>query len=772
MSITDQPGHLPEQIVYDAEFTDDDQQAGAGGIHREPGESEEHWTARAAAYAAARARQAAARANAAPTEAGLPEEERRGAVRVGAAHAAALTRHWRTAAGVTDDQLRLELLASQYDKHQAGVSDRVAALEKERKDLKEQAKPKTKMDGSTVPAAISVTDHLKEDRKLRELVTREQAEKWEPREVDPAQIRAARTRKRHGRTGVLLASAIAVASGSVVLVLISPVAGIATLAGAAGVAALSLLGLGRRTAEQMAEALGPSAIPEELLALPLPETMRANPHATPAAPPPATAPGQPRQHQRPGTTAPGFGQQPTAPQDGPAAGPQPTGTPSAGQPTAANRPARPKSFPIVNAGDDPVTAREAVLGALVEHGIDVAELTLPVAHSWGWETTVTLASGAPDKIGTEAVRKGIITVLRLPRGGLLLESIRSDGASAVLRLLTKPAFTAADPLPYRAPLSCSILDAADFGVALDGQRLMFSLAGLMLLLVADSGGGKSGIMLGLAEYATACYDCVVIDLDPHADGISELGGGVSLKARTDQQIEAVLAFLVKVTEVRAKLRTKFGMGNRWKVSRDHPAIVVFLDEWSQLSPAAKALAVILLRMGRKEGVYLIGGSQFGTKADLGKAVGPKVRGKVLGACRGADVVDLFGAGKMAEGYRPDQLTAASETDPADAGTTYALGLPGIPDRPLPYHWREISKSDANHLGEERAAVGRPRIDTATLDATDMDWDALVALCGGSPAPSKPVSPAPLRTARRRPKPSGCSTQSGRSSVTVVTLRTC
>jgi putative transposase len=85
-------------------------------------------------------------------------------------------------------------------------------------------------------------------------------------------------------------------------------------------------------------------------------------------------------------------------------------------------------------------------------------------------------------------------------------------------------------LPYRPPLSASVVAPVDLGVAMDGDPLLFRLAGLMLLMVADSGGGKSGVMLAMAEAVTACRDAVVFNVDPVGTGVGSLGEAITLSA--------------------------------------------------------------------------------------------------------------------------------------------------------------------------------------------------------------------------------------------------
>ncbi|MEV0989923.1 hypothetical protein [Streptomyces sp. NPDC049949] len=394
-------------------------------------------------------------------------------------------------------------------------------------------------------------------------------------------------------------------------------------------------------------------------------------------------------------------------------------------------------YPIAQA-TTPEEAEEALRRAILHEGGDLDTVTDGRREPWGWSARVTFKTGSPDDLNADQTYKGLITLLRLRRNGLLIEGDPNAGEACTVRMLLADPFTPdlVGPLPYRPPLSASITETFDFGVAMDASELAFSLAGLMLLMVADSGGGKSGIMLALAEAATSTVDAAVINLDPVGTGVGDLGPAITLNATmSDKKIIAVLTFLLALCTARARLRAAYGWGNKWQVSPLHPALCVFVDEWPQLSPKAKALLIKLLLLGRKEAIWVYGGSQYGTKDHLGEAIGPKLSAKVLGACRRVDVTELLGGGALAEGYRADLIRAATHTAVNDAGQIYGVGLPGMPDRPIRYQVREIPAQLAARLGAERATAGLPDLThTLTEAGLLLKWHELIKLCSGQPSP--------------------------------------
>ncbi|MEU8960056.1 hypothetical protein AB0C93_37850 [Streptomyces sp. NPDC048518] len=396
-----------------------------------------------------------------------------------------------------------------------------------------------------------------------------------------------------------------------------------------------------------------------------------------------------------------------------------------------------QTYPIADASTSE-EAEEALRRAIVREGGDLAAVTDGRREPWGWSVRVRYRTGSPDSLNRDETYRNLITLLRLRRNGLLIEADPDAGDCCNVRMIQRDPFTPelVGTVPYRAPRSTSITDTFNFGVGMDASKLAYTLAGLMLLMVGDSGSGKSGIMLAQAEAVTSTVDAVLINLDPIGTGVGDLGPAVTLDACMDQdRIGAVLDFLLKLCTARARQRAAYGWGNRWRESADHPAFCVFLDEWPQLSEKNKKKWIKLLLLGRKEAVWLYGCSQFGTSEYLGNAIGPKLSTKMLGACRRVDITELLGGGSIGEGYRADLLVAATHTEPGDAGQIYAQGLPGMPNRPMRYQVREITPEHAARVGAERAAAGLPDV-THTLTEAGLIkvWNKLTKTAAVAPGP--------------------------------------
>ncbi|MFE9064905.1 hypothetical protein [Streptomyces violaceusniger] len=414
-------------------------------------------------------------------------------------------------------------------------------------------------------------------------------------------------------------------------------------------------------------------------------------------------------------------------------------------------------FPIAQARTSQQLA-ECVLRALIAEGVPVAEVSDVIRLSWGWQCVVRVSEGTPEAI--IKVAGDLETRFDLAANGVRPTPLKERRACAVLRLVDRGAdpFASAPGLPYRAPKSTSITDKFRIGSSVGGDPLEVSLAGVMGLVVATTGGGKTGILQALAEGTTACYDNITIDLDPHGDGLEDLHDAVRITARTNEQIEAVLLFFFTLSKARARLRKQLGMGRKWKVSKEHPHFTIFFDEFPKASDLAKRLAFELLLVGRKEAVALEIASQGGTKLYLGENMAQMIALKAVGPCKVGDTRAVFGEGSVNEGWQSHRLSPATDTDPKDAGHIYIQGVPGMPDEPIEYKVHEVPSATLRTLATERLEAGLVEPDQDSLDAMagvdlpeyveavyDLEgnlkkeapvelltWEQLLKLCGAEP----------------------------------------
>ncbi|MEU1071904.1 MULTISPECIES: hypothetical protein [unclassified Streptomyces] len=371
-----------------------------------------------------------------------------------------------------------------------------------------------------------------------------------------------------------------------------------------------------------------------------------------------------------------------------------------------------RPFPLRNART-PEQLAECVLLAARAENVPVVEVSDVQRQPWGWQCVVRVGEGTPEAIIEKS--GDLETKFDLPTNGVRPQPLKARRACAILRLVAGDPFATAPGLPYRAPKSLSITDRFRIGTSVGGDPLELSLAGVMGLWVAASGGGKTGILQALAEGTTACRDNITIDLDPHGDGLEDLGDAVRITARTNEQIEAVLLFFLVMSKARARLRAKLGMGKKWKASPEHPAVTIFFDEFPKATELAKRLAFDLLLVGRKELIEVEIASQGGQKNYLGENFAQMVALKAVGPCKVGDTRAVFGDGSVREGYLPHKLSPATDTDPKDAGHIFIQGVPGKSDEPIEYAIHEVPSATLRKLAEERLEAGLLDPDQDSLD---------------------------------------------------------
>lgn len=375
-------------------------------------------------------------------------------------------------------------------------------------------------------------------------------------------------------------------------------------------------------------------------------------------------------------------------------------------------------FPISDARTR-TEAAECVRRALASEGIKVAKVEAHKHHAWGWEITVQLAKGKPGDIITKA--PDLETPLDLPQDGLLCQPMRTSRGRVMLRLVETDPFANMPKAPERKPNSKRMRDAQLVAYRMDGLPYSVSLLGLHVLVIATSGGGKSVTMRTLADTLTACSDVVVGDLDPGGNGLAPLAEALGVRAIGDDamgEIEAILEQALKIAKARPTLFAELGMDDNWEPTPEDPAIVLFLDEYPQLSDRAKELAVKILRVGRKSRVQLVIAAQEATADSLGDAIADSIALKIVGPSRHQDVKQVFGAGAGADGWRPDRLHPAQGDDPADAGKVYIMG--GGSTEPMIYKFLALSVAEATERARERAKAGRPTVGPRSLRAAGLD----------------------------------------------------
>lgn len=360
---------------------------------------------------------------------------------------------------------------------------------------------------------------------------------------------------------------------------------------------------------------------------------------------------------------------------------------------------------------DGAQVEECVGRAFDAEGLGSRRMELKASHFWGRELDIDLKGCTPGEVSKALER--LDTHFDIRQGGTMPESDPQRASHITLRLVESDPFATMPRPQVHAPRSLSVHHAVGQGRAMDGTPFELTFDGFCALVVGAMGAGKTlGALRTIAEALTACEDAVCWDLDPLKGGLAEFGDLMEVRARGPEECEEALERALRFVTARSVLMPRLGMGDRWKASAKHPHLYLFLDEFLQLSPRGKKVAVDVLRTGRQYGIYVIFAGQEATEDALGDAIAGVVPYRIGMACRFEDVKLLFGQGKGALGWRPDRMEPAVGEVLNDAGQSFIMGGPLV--RPIRYRFNGYTREQIEQAVPERVAAGVNRMDADTL----------------------------------------------------------
>lgn len=349
--------------------------------------------------------------------------------------------------------------------------------------------------------------------------------------------------------------------------------------------------------------------------------------------------------------------------------------------------------------------------ALFAEGADYREVKTIARHDWGWEIEVILKGSTPGKV--QAAADQMETHMGLPDGGFMIEPDTRDKSHIVVRLVQSNPFANMPHPAVHAPRSLSVHDTVAMGRAMDGTPFQLTLDGFCALVIGAMGAGKTlGALYTINEALTACRDAVVWDLDPIKGGLDVFGDLMARRARTPEECEQALEEALAYVSARRHLMTSLRMGGRWHATEKHPHLYINIDEFIQLSPKGKELAIKILRTGRQYGIYLIMAGQEATADALGDAIAIVIAYRILMACRFEDIKIAFGTGSGAQGWRPDRMKPAVGPVANDAGQAMIMGGPF--NRAIRYQFNQYAIDQITAAVPERLAAGVTTMDADTL----------------------------------------------------------
>ncbi|MEU4522930.1 hypothetical protein AB0F52_29980 [Amycolatopsis sp. NPDC024027] len=384
-------------------------------------------------------------------------------------------------------------------------------------------------------------------------------------------------------------------------------------------------------------------------------------------------------------------------------------------------------LPIAEARHDRA-ALELLRRSLLAQGVE----TNPIAGrrtAWGWELEHQIVGGS-GKRPADVIKKleQIETDLDVRQNGVLVQPHTERRARFTTRIIESDPWAKMPPLPMYPNGSRRLADPIELGLRLDGRTMSASFLSTHAIILAASGGGKSGLIRAIVDGLAHTADAILWDLDPSGVGQAPQADAMGLRALSPEDCETALTIALGIATARTRIKDRLGMGDEWQPTPEYPALVVVLDEFPRLTKEAKALAVSLLRVARKAGVVLIFASQSAKKDALGDSVAAEVAWKAAGPGL-ADYQTrlLFGDNAVSEGYTPGNYRPKRGSRLNDTGTFFLEGCTEG-DEPIPTRALWFDNKIAEQRARRAAQAGRPQWDTATLQAAGV---TAAQLCGST-----------------------------------------
>lgn len=299
------------------------------------------------------------------------------------------------------------------------------------------------------------------------------------------------------------------------------------------------------------------------------------------------------------------------------------------------------------------------------------------------------------------------SVLQAPPGAVEVASDPDRADRCRIRVIWNDPL--ATPVPWRVPSGQSIADPLRLGVFGGGGPVELTLLGEHMLVAGAAGRGKSGLMnVVLAELA-ARGDAVLWAVDCR-DGLELAPWQLVLDrwAVTAEEGTAMLQSANRVVDARARLLAAQGE-RRWRPTPEEPALVVLLDELTELTAEAIELCERLVRRGRPLGIVLVIATHRPSAApvlgglDLRTQVGVRA---CLGLTESRDVDRILGAGRWAAGWCAERLRLPG---------SFLIHVPGRYETPRPARAFWLSEDEVSRTAS-RYATDRPRLDPASATA--------------------------------------------------------
>ena len=286
--------------------------------------------------------------------------------------------------------------------------------------------------------------------------------------------------------------------------------------------------------------------------------------------------------------------------------------------------------------------------------------------------------------------------------------------------------------------SHSILEAAVLGVSKNiDQPFHIFIAGVHVIIVAKTGGGKTVHFDNLIDFVSKCRNAVAWGINlAKRHAFSKWRGVVQKVARTPEEAEALLdAALVEiqrrmdVLDDRANSDDPSRHTDSWNPDDPEmgPALIIFIDEFPQLVEFNGKPAGTLDLLTKVEKVHRIGREvmvsivlalqKWGNKDSGSSIVSSQSTIVIVGPCAPYDAGEVFGYDKRDAGWSPHLLKPANEDAINDAGKAFVLG-PGFIEPDEVRGWAPRGMTDTIAIANRRMQQGLPVIKTEDDEIED------------------------------------------------------
>ncbi len=382
------------------------------------------------------------------------------------------------------------------------------------------------------------------------------------------------------------------------------------------------------------------------------------------------------------------------------------------------------------------------------------------ADEIGYTFTLALHAGLTARDVTSKLER-VESVLETRTGAARVISDAGKANRAVLRIVNSEPLAA--PIPWPGTSATSVNEPIVLGRFEDSDPVAIRLVGEHVLTAGTMGRGKSGVLNAFMAELSGRRDVVLWGIDMKRGlELSPWRPVLDRLATTEDAAHELLSAANRVLDARADLLAE-RKERKWQPTPTEPALVIAVDELTELDADAMALLERLARVGRAEGIILIAVTQRPSAEVLG---GLDARTQMtariaLGVVEPRDGELILGAGRLSAGWRPDRL----------AGPGYFLVLvPGQHEQPRPARAYRLTDA-AVRVTADRHGADRPSLDpksagmadkppepreephepageSRTVTAAEAD-DALLALLAAAPHDGLTVGELAQRIGRRR-----------------------